>query len=31
VVDDYKSMVRIIGNLLKSIGFINVESASSGP
>ncbi len=30
VVDDYKTMVRIIQNLLKSIGFTNVHGALSG-
>ena len=31
VVDDYKSMVRILQNLLKSLGFSNVDGATSGP
>ena len=30
VVDDYKTMVRIIRNLLKQIGFENVDDAASG-
>jgi two-component system, chemotaxis family, chemotaxis protein CheY len=30
VVDDYKTMVRIIRNLLGQIGFTNVDEASSG-
>jgi len=30
VVDDYKTMVRIIQNLLKSLGFTNVHGALSG-
>ena len=30
VVDDYKTMVRIIGNLLKQLGFSNVDDASDG-
>ena len=30
VVDDYNTMVRIIRNLLKSIGFENVDDASNG-
>jgi two-component system chemotaxis response regulator CheY len=30
VVDDYKTMVRIIRNLLSQIGFTNVDEASSG-
>jgi len=30
VVDDYKTMVRIIRNLLKQIGFENVDEASDG-
>jgi two-component system chemotaxis response regulator CheY len=29
VVDDYKAMVRIIQNLLKSLGFSNVRGATS--
>jgi two-component system chemotaxis response regulator CheY len=28
VVDDYKTMLRIISNLLKQLGFENVEEAS---
>ncbi len=31
VVDDYPSMVRILRNLLKQIGFENVEDAFNGP
>tara|TARA_R110000868_G_scaffold56449_6_gene174636 strand:+ start:2940 stop:3326 length:387 start_codon:yes stop_codon:yes gene_type:complete len=30
VVDDYKTMIRIIRNLLKQIGFENVDDASDG-
>ena len=30
IVDDYKTMLRIIRNLLKQIGFHNVEEASDG-
>lgn len=30
VVDDYKTMVRIIRNLLKQLGFENVDDASDG-
>ena len=30
IVDDYKTMLRIIRNLLKQIGFSNVEEASDG-
>ncbi len=30
VVDDYKTMVRIITNLLKQLGFKNIECASDG-
>ncbi|MCP1337644.1 response regulator [Futiania mangrovi] len=30
VVDDYRTMVRIIRNLLKQIGFENVDEASDG-
>ncbi|MGP8231562.1 MAG: response regulator [Methylovirgula sp.] len=30
VVDDYKTMVRIIRNLLAQIGFTNIDEASSG-
>jgi two-component system chemotaxis response regulator CheY len=30
VVDDYKTMVRIIRNLLKQLGFNNVEDAADG-
>jgi two-component system chemotaxis response regulator CheY len=30
VVDDYQTMVRIIANLLKQIGFTNVDEASNG-
>ncbi len=30
VVDDYKTMIRIIRNLLKQLGFSNVDDASDG-
>jgi two-component system, chemotaxis family, chemotaxis protein CheY len=30
VVDDYKTMLRIIRNLLKQLGFQNIEDASDG-
>lgn len=30
VVDDYKTMIRIIRNLLKQLGFENVEEATDG-
>jgi len=30
IVDDYKTMLRIIRNLLKQIGFSNVEEATDG-
>lgn len=30
IVDDYKTMLRIIKNLLKQIGFDNVDEASDG-
>lgn len=30
VVDDYNTMIRIIRNLLKQIGFENVDDASGG-
>lgn len=30
VVDDYKTMIRILHNLLKQIGFDNIHSATSG-
>jgi two-component system chemotaxis response regulator CheY len=30
VVDDYKTMVRIIGNLLKQLGFKNIDEAADG-
>ncbi len=30
VVDDYKTMVRIIRNLLKQLGFENIEDAADG-
>ena len=30
VVDDYETMARIIRNLLKQLGFTNVDEASDG-
>jgi two-component system chemotaxis response regulator CheY len=30
IVDDYKTMLRIIGNLLKQLGFKNIDEASDG-
>ena len=30
IVDDYKTMLRIINNLLKQIGFSNVDEATDG-
>ena len=30
VVDDYSTMVRIIRNLLRQLGFINIEEATDG-
>lgn len=30
IVDDYRTMLRIIRNLLKQLGFTNVEEASDG-
>ena len=30
IVDDYKTMIRIIRNLLKQIGFANVDEAGDG-
>ena len=30
IVDDYKTMIRIIRNLLKQLGFENVEEATDG-
>ena len=30
VVDDYKTMVRIISNLLRQIGFTNIDEAADG-
>lgn len=31
VVDDYKTMVRIIRNLLKQLDFTNIDEATDGP
>ena len=30
IVDDYKTMLRIVGNLLKQLGFNNVDEATDG-
>ena len=30
IVDDYKTMLRIIRNLLKQLGFTNVDEAMDG-
>lgn len=30
IVDDYKTMLRIIGNLLKQLGFKNIDEAADG-
>lgn len=30
IVDDYKTMLRIIGNLLKQLGFTHVDEATDG-
>jgi two-component system chemotaxis response regulator CheY len=30
IVDDYKTMLRIIGNLLKQLGFQHIEEATDG-
>ncbi len=30
IVDDYATMIRIIRNLLKQLGFVNVDDASDG-
>ncbi len=30
IVDDYKTMLRIVRNLLRQLGFMNVEEASDG-
>ena len=31
VVDDYKTMVRIVRNLVSELGFTNIDDASDGP
>jgi len=31
VVDDYSTMIRIIRNLLRQLGFVDVDDASDGP
>ena len=30
IVDDYKTMLRIVGNLLKQLGFANIDEATDG-
>ncbi len=30
IVDDYRTMLRIVGNLLKQIGFVNIDEATDG-
>ena len=30
IVDDYKTMLRIIRNLLRQLGFVNIEEATDG-
>ena len=30
LVDDYKTMLRIVGNLLKQLGFSNIDEATDG-
>lgn len=30
IVDDYKTMLRIVGNLLKQLGFSNIDEAQDG-
>jgi two-component system chemotaxis response regulator CheY len=30
VVDDYNTMVRIVSNLLKQLGFVNIDDANDG-
>ena len=30
IVDDYKTMLRIIGNLLKQLGFKTIDEATDG-
>lgn len=30
IVDDYKTMLKIIGNLLKQLGFVHIEEALDG-
>ncbi|MDA8230681.1 MAG: response regulator [Magnetospirillum sp.] len=30
IVDDYKTMLRIVRNLLKQLGFVNVDEATDG-
>ena len=30
IVDDYKTMLRIVGNLLKQLGFKNIDEATDG-
>jgi two-component system, chemotaxis family, chemotaxis protein CheY len=30
IVDDYKTMLKIVGNLLRQLGFTNIEEATDG-
>lgn len=30
IVDDYKTMLRIVGNLLRQLGFTNIDEATDG-
>ena len=30
IVDDYKTMLRIIRNLLRQLGFVNIDEATDG-
>lgn len=30
IVDDYKTMLKIIGNLLRQLGFVHIEEATDG-
>lgn len=30
IVDDYKTMLKIVGNLLRQLGFVNIDEATDG-
>jgi two-component system, chemotaxis family, chemotaxis protein CheY len=30
IVDDYKTMLKIVGNLLRTLGFVNIDEATDG-